>query len=135
MSEQVKVKEKKEISKGLIITGIILGIATVITGICLICKATGVSVSADLLVAGSAWCLLVFPFSLFMFLIALMWNTTKTATAASVKMVLTVVLMFIFALYSMFAIIMVWIVKVDNTPVTDAAVNRYQIIREVDELV
>lgn len=135
MAEQVMDKKDKKFGKAVIISGIILGVVTVLTGICIICKVAGVSVSPEMLVAGTAWCLMVFPLAIVAFIICLMWNTTNTAKAAGIKMFVTIVLLFCYMMYSMFAMVMVWVVKVDNMPSEDTATAGYQIVQEVEELV
>ncbi len=135
MTEQVMDKKDKKYGKPVIIAGIILGIVTVITGICIICKASGMAIAPNMLVFGAAWCLLAFPLAIIIFLLCLMWNTIKSAKQAQIKLYVTIFALFLYMMYSMFALLLVWIVKTDNTPAEDSAALGYQITQEVDELV
>lgn len=134
MTEQVMDKKEKKIGKAVIISGIILGVVTILAGICVICKASGMAIAPNMLVIGTAWCLLAFPLAIVAFIICLMWNTTKTAKAAGIKMFATIAILFVFMMYSMFAMVLVWVVKVDNMPAEETGAI-YQIIQEVEELV
>lgn len=135
MTEQVMDKKEKKYGKPVIISGIILGVVTIITGICLICKASGMAIAPNVLVFGAAWCLLAFPLAIIIFLLCLMWNTIKSAKQAQIKLYVTIFVLFLYMMYSMFALLLVWIVKTDNTPVEDTTTSRYQITQEVEELV
>ena len=110
-------KQKKKINKSVVITGIILGIALVITGIFVISKAIlGADMTPNMVIAGSAWSLLAMPLTLAAFIVSLLWNNTQNGKQFTIKTIVTVVIMFFFMLYFMFAVLMVWVVKIDNTP-------------------
>ena len=110
-------KQKKKINKSVVITGIILNIALVITGIFVISKAIlGADMTPYMVIAGSAWSLLAMPLALATFIVSLLWNNTQNGKQFTIKTIVTVVIMFFFMLYFMFAVLMVWVVKIDNTP-------------------
>lgn len=135
MTEQVMDKKETKFGKPVIISGIILGVVTIITGTCVICKASGMAIAPNMLVFGTAWCLLAFPLAIIIFLLCLMWNTIKSAKQAQIKLYVTIFVLFLYMMYSMFALLLVWIVKTDNTPVEDTTTTGYQITQEVEELV
>ena len=135
MTEQVMEQKQKKYGKPVAISGMILGVVAIITGICVICKASGMEIAPNMIVIGTAWCLLAFPLAIFVFILCLMWNHVKDAKQAQVKMVVTIFLMFIFSLYSMLALLFVWIAKVDNIPAEDTVAIGYETVQEVESFV
>ena len=135
MKEQVMEQKQKRFGKPVAISGMILGVVAVITGICVICKASGMEIAPNMLVIGAAWCLLAFPLAIFIFILCLLWNNIKDAKQAQIKMIVTMFLMFIFSMYCMLALLFVWIVKVDNMPAEDTTAIGYETVQEVETFV
>ena len=112
MTEQTNkaVKERK-ISKSVIITGVIWLITLIVMGVFAIIEKT-----PDMVVTATTWNWIVMPLALVAFVLCLLWNNTQEAKQMTVKTIATVVVLFFAMFYLMFAVLMVWIAKVDNTP-------------------
>lgn len=120
MTEQANktVKERK-LSKSVIITGIIWLVTLIVMGIFAIIEKT-----PDMVVTATTWNWIVMPLALVAFLICLLWNNTQEAKQMTVKTIATVVVLFFAMFYLMFAVLMVWIAKVDNIAPAEGSVRQ-----------
>lgn len=112
-------KQGKEIkiSKSVMITGSIWLVTVVIMVVFFLLEKT-----PDMTIVAAAWNWIVMPLALAAFLLSLLWNRVNDAKQVTVKSVATVVLLFVFMFYLMFAVMMVWIAKVDNLPSQEGSV-------------
>lgn len=120
MAEQANkaVKERK-LSKSVIITGIIWLITLIIMGVFAIIEKTPAMV-----VTATTWNWIVMPLALIVFVLCLLWNNTQEAKQMTVKTIATVIVLFFAMFYLMFAVLMVWIAKVDNTAPAEGSVRQ-----------
>lgn len=130
MAEQANkaVKERK-LSKSVIITGIIWLITLVIMGVFAIIEKTPAMV-----VTATTWNWIVMPLALVAFVLCLLWNNTQEAKQMTVKTIATVIVLFFAMFYLMFAVLMVWIAKVDNTaPAEGSARQESSMVAETEQ--
>lgn len=123
MTEQGKEKERK-ISRSVMITGSIWLVTVVVMVVFFLLEKT-----PDMTIASAVCSWIVMPLALVAFLLSLLWNRVNDAKQVTIKSVSTVVLLFVFMFYLMFAVIMVWIAKVDNLSTQESST-----ILEIDEM-
>lgn len=103
---------KEKSGRAVKIAGIVWGVTLLVTAIFYFIEAilpAGVVYRVWLERAGTAWTLFVLPLALVVLLLCRLWkNATKTRRAAA-YMVITMVVLFGFMLYAMFAIVYTWV--------------------------
>lgn len=103
-------KEKQ--SKAVKVSGIVWGVTLLVTALFYFIRAilpAGVVYRVWLERAGAAWALFVLPLALVIFLLCRLWKNTAKTRRAAVYMVVTVVVLFVFMVYLMFAIVYTWV--------------------------
>ncbi len=122
------VKERK-ISKSVIITGVIWLVTLIMMGIFAI-----IEKAPAMVVYATTWNWIVMPLALVAFVLCLLWNNTQETKQVTIKTISTVVVLFIFMFYLMFAVLMVWIAKVDNTaPAEGSARQESSMVAEAEQ--
>lgn len=104
--------KKKRMSRGVKISGLVWGTALLVTVLFYLVRAAlpaGVVYRGWLERAGAAWALFVLPLSLVVFLLSLLWKGSMRTGRVSAAMVVTVVGLFVFMMYAMFAAVYMWV--------------------------
>lgn len=94
------------------ISGLVWGAALLVTVLFYLIKAVlpaGVVYRVWLERAGAAWALFVLPLSLAVFLLSALWKRSIRTGRVSAAMVVTVVVLFVFMIYFMFAAVYTWV--------------------------
>lgn len=104
--------KEKQSGRAVKVSGIVWGVALLVTVLFYLIKAilpAGVVYRVWLERTGAAWALFVLPLALVVFLLCRLWKNSAKTRRAAAYMVVTVVVLFGFMVYLMFAVVYTWV--------------------------